>query len=33
MTYKELLESVTFEEISPYIAKYHGDDVSYFFNI
>ena len=26
MTYKELLESVTFEEISPYIAKYHGDD-------
>ena len=26
MTYKELLESVTFEDIAPFIAKYHGDD-------
>ena len=26
MTYKELLESVTFKDIAPFIAKYHGDD-------
>ena len=26
MTYKELLDSVSFEEIAPYIAKYHGND-------
>ena len=24
MTYKELLDSVSFEEIVPYIEKYHG---------
>ena len=26
MTYKELLDSVSFEEIAPFIAKYHGDN-------
>ena len=25
MTYKELLDSVSFEEIVPYIEKYHGE--------
>ena len=26
MTYKELLDSVSFDEIVPYISKYHGDN-------
>ncbi len=26
MTYSELLHCVDFDEITPYIAKYHGDD-------
>jgi len=28
MTYKELLDSVSFEEIVPFIEKYHGDKVA-----
>ncbi len=26
MTYSELLHSVDFDDIAPYVAKYHGDD-------